>query len=271
MLGKQAAIKAVDTEGLVSSPCVQAGLEKGTIVGLEDSNNTLRVEQMKKVDVVFSSFGVDPGTENKTVITSEVEDPSPLNVWLLLFCFVCVCALCLLFIPVHLFFFVFCFQRREGSKRLIPLFPSQQRETRPKRASTTEGQNTNTQTHTRFFSISLHTHTTSVFSAQNGSSSTQHSSTPKKSPKPSQLPSTTITTASNPPQQQRQPQNQSSPGLYTTHLPLTTTTPHLGSYRVLLTNVSSPRMLVRRSLTVLILLPSRLLLLLRPRFNRSIS
>ncbi|KAF9323461.1 hypothetical protein BGZ91_003570 [Linnemannia elongata] len=79
MLGKQAAIKAVDTEGLVSSPCVQAGLEKGTIVGLEDSNNTLRVEQMKKVDVVFSSFGVDPGTENKTVITSEVEDPSPLN------------------------------------------------------------------------------------------------------------------------------------------------------------------------------------------------
>ncbi|KAH7026859.1 hypothetical protein BKA57DRAFT_93554 [Linnemannia elongata] len=79
MLGKQAAIKAVDTEGLVSSPCVQAGLEKGTIVGLEDSNNTLRVEQMKKVDVVFSSFGVDPGTENKTVLTSEVEDPSPLN------------------------------------------------------------------------------------------------------------------------------------------------------------------------------------------------
>ncbi|KAK3840643.1 MAG: hypothetical protein JOS17DRAFT_31388 [Linnemannia elongata] len=62
MLGKQAAIKAVDTEGLVSSPCVQAGLEKGTIVGLADSNNTLRVEQMKK-----------------TVITSEVEDPSPLN------------------------------------------------------------------------------------------------------------------------------------------------------------------------------------------------
>ncbi|KAF9110021.1 hypothetical protein BGX30_008157, partial [Mortierella sp. GBA39] len=79
MLGKQAAIKAVDTEGLVSSPCVQAGLEKGTIVGLEDSNSTLRAEQMQKVDVVFSSYGVDPGTENKTVITSEVEDSSPLN------------------------------------------------------------------------------------------------------------------------------------------------------------------------------------------------
>ncbi|KAF8945170.1 hypothetical protein BGZ47_003167, partial [Haplosporangium gracile] len=79
MLGSQAAIKAVDTEGLVSSPCVQAGLEKGTIVGLEDTNSTLRVEQMKKVDVVFTSYGVDPGTENKTVITSEVEDPSPLN------------------------------------------------------------------------------------------------------------------------------------------------------------------------------------------------
>ncbi|KAG9065334.1 hypothetical protein KI688_002659 [Linnemannia hyalina] len=79
MLGKQAAIKAVDTEGLVSSPCVQAGLEKGTIVGLEDSNSTLRAEQMTKVDVVFSSYGVDPGTENKTVITSEVEDSSPLN------------------------------------------------------------------------------------------------------------------------------------------------------------------------------------------------
>ncbi|KAF9542790.1 hypothetical protein EC957_001688 [Mortierella hygrophila] len=79
MLGQQAAIKAVDTEGLVSSPCVQAGLEKGTIVGLEDSNSTLRAEQMTKVDVVFSSYGVDPGTENKTVITSEVEDSSPLN------------------------------------------------------------------------------------------------------------------------------------------------------------------------------------------------
>jgi hypothetical protein len=80
MLGKQAAIKAVDTEGLVSSPCVQSGLEKGTIVGLEDTNSTLRAEQMKKFDVIFSSFGTDPGTENKTVITSEVEDPSPLNV-----------------------------------------------------------------------------------------------------------------------------------------------------------------------------------------------
>ncbi|KAF9907646.1 hypothetical protein EC991_010766 [Linnemannia zychae] len=79
MLGKQSVIKAVDTEGLVSSPCVQQGLDKGTIVGLEDSNSTLRVEQMKNVTVVLSSFGVDPGTENKTVITSEVEDPSPLN------------------------------------------------------------------------------------------------------------------------------------------------------------------------------------------------
>ncbi|KAG0276618.1 hypothetical protein BGZ95_007289 [Linnemannia exigua] len=79
MLGKQSSIKAVDTEGLVSSPCVQQGLEKGRIVGLEDSNSTLRVEQMKNVSVVLSSYGVDPGTENKTVITSEVEDPSPLN------------------------------------------------------------------------------------------------------------------------------------------------------------------------------------------------
>ncbi|KAG0367182.1 hypothetical protein BGX24_003343 [Mortierella sp. AD032] len=79
MLGKQSSIKAVDTEGLVSSPCVQQGLEKGTIVGLEDSNSTLRVEQMKNVTVVLSSYGVDPGTENKTVMTSEVEDPSPLN------------------------------------------------------------------------------------------------------------------------------------------------------------------------------------------------
>ncbi|KAG0294565.1 hypothetical protein BGZ96_000913 [Linnemannia gamsii] len=79
MLGKQAAIKAVDTEGLVSSPCVQSGLEKGTIVGLEDTNSTLRAEQLKKYDVIFSSFGTEPGSENKTVITSEVEDPSPLN------------------------------------------------------------------------------------------------------------------------------------------------------------------------------------------------
>ncbi|KAF9543341.1 hypothetical protein EC957_000932 [Mortierella hygrophila] len=67
MLGKQVAIKAVDTEELVSSPYVQAELEKGTIERLEDPNSTLRVEQMKKVNVVYSSYGVDIGTENKTV------------------------------------------------------------------------------------------------------------------------------------------------------------------------------------------------------------
>lgn len=80
MLGRRSALKAVDTEGLVSSPCVQLGLEKGEIKGLEDKNLTLRAEQFNAVDLVFSTFGSEPGTANKTVITSEVSDPGPLNV-----------------------------------------------------------------------------------------------------------------------------------------------------------------------------------------------
>ncbi|KAG0081946.1 hypothetical protein BGZ90_002357, partial [Linnemannia elongata] len=80
MLGKRSALKVVDTEGLVSSPCVQLGLEKGEIVGLEDANKTLRAEQFKGADIVFGSgFSVENGTETKTVGTSEVSDPGPLN------------------------------------------------------------------------------------------------------------------------------------------------------------------------------------------------
>ncbi|KAF9318397.1 hypothetical protein BG003_011316 [Podila horticola] len=79
MLGRRSALKVVDTEGLVSSPCVQLGLEKGEIKGLEDKNLTLRAEQFNAVDLVFSTFGSEPGTANKTVITSEVSDPGPLN------------------------------------------------------------------------------------------------------------------------------------------------------------------------------------------------
>ncbi|KAG0057274.1 hypothetical protein BGZ83_000064 [Gryganskiella cystojenkinii] len=79
MLGERKAIKAVDTEGLVSSPCVQHGLEGGEIIGLEDTNLTLRATQLQSVDLIFSSFSSDPATANKTVITSEVNDPGPLN------------------------------------------------------------------------------------------------------------------------------------------------------------------------------------------------
>ncbi|OAQ24439.1 hypothetical protein K457DRAFT_838262 [Linnemannia elongata AG-77] len=80
MLGKRSALKVVDTEGLVSSPCVQLGLEKGEIVGLEDANKTLRAEQFKGANIVFGSgFSVENGTETKTVGTSEVSDPGPLN------------------------------------------------------------------------------------------------------------------------------------------------------------------------------------------------
>ncbi|KAF9934396.1 hypothetical protein FBU30_002220 [Linnemannia zychae] len=79
MLGKRSALKVVDTEGLVSSPCVQLGLEKGEIVGLEDNNLTLRAEQFKGADIVFSGFSVENGTETETVITSETSDPGPLN------------------------------------------------------------------------------------------------------------------------------------------------------------------------------------------------
>lgn len=83
MLGRRSALKAVDTEGLVSSPCVQLGLEKGEIKGLEDKNLTLRADQFNAVALVFSTFGSEPGTANKTVVTSEVTDPGPLNVSIL--------------------------------------------------------------------------------------------------------------------------------------------------------------------------------------------
>ncbi|KAG0028451.1 hypothetical protein BGZ81_004731 [Podila clonocystis] len=79
MLGRRSALKAVDTEGLVSSPCVQLGLDKGEIKGLEDKNLTLRAEQFGAVDLVFSTSGSEPGTTNKTVVTSDVTDPGPLN------------------------------------------------------------------------------------------------------------------------------------------------------------------------------------------------
>ncbi|KAF8934132.1 hypothetical protein BGZ58_005921 [Dissophora ornata] len=79
MLGKRSALKAVDTEALVSSPCIQYDLEHNSIVGLEDKNATLRAEQFQKVDVVFSSYGTEAGVSNKTIITSEVSDPGPLN------------------------------------------------------------------------------------------------------------------------------------------------------------------------------------------------
>ncbi|KAG0291650.1 hypothetical protein BGZ96_005002 [Linnemannia gamsii] len=77
MLGRRSALKVVDTEGLVSSPCVQLGLEKGEIVGLEDKNQTLRADQFKGADLVFGA--AENGTETKSVSTSEVSDPGPLN------------------------------------------------------------------------------------------------------------------------------------------------------------------------------------------------
>ncbi|KAF9343977.1 hypothetical protein BGX26_004964 [Mortierella sp. AD094] len=79
MLGARSAIKAVDTESLVTSPCGQYGLEHGEIVGLEDTNQTLRAQQLSSVNLIFNSYNSDPGTANKTVITSEVSDPGPLN------------------------------------------------------------------------------------------------------------------------------------------------------------------------------------------------
>ncbi|KAI8595231.1 hypothetical protein EDD21DRAFT_49108 [Dissophora ornata] len=85
MLGERVAIKVVDTEWLVSSPCVQLGLEKGEIISLEDTNMTLRTNQLKSIDLIFSSYASDPTTANKTVITSDVDDPGPLNVSLVLF------------------------------------------------------------------------------------------------------------------------------------------------------------------------------------------
>ncbi|KAF9175268.1 hypothetical protein BGX21_009938 [Mortierella sp. AD011] len=45
----------------------------------ENTNHTLRPEQFQSVDVIFSSFGTEPDTENKTIIVSEVSDSRALN------------------------------------------------------------------------------------------------------------------------------------------------------------------------------------------------
>ncbi|KAG0091385.1 hypothetical protein BGZ92_000788 [Podila epicladia] len=79
LLGRRSVLRAVDTESLITSPCVQYDLEQKKIVPLEDKNLTLRAEQFLAADVVFSTFGSEPGTANKTVVTSEVSDPGPLN------------------------------------------------------------------------------------------------------------------------------------------------------------------------------------------------
>ncbi|KAG0237805.1 hypothetical protein BGW42_008426 [Actinomortierella wolfii] len=79
MLGKRSAVKVVDTEGLVTSPCVQAGLAKGEIKGVEDKDQTIRAQQLNSVDAVFATFSSDPSVQNKSVITFETADPGPLN------------------------------------------------------------------------------------------------------------------------------------------------------------------------------------------------
>ncbi|KAF9999105.1 hypothetical protein BGZ80_006637 [Entomortierella chlamydospora] len=79
MLGARSTIKAIDTESLVTSPCGQYGLEHGEIQGLEDTNMTLRAQQLSSIDLIFNNYDSDPASANRTVITSEVSDPGPLN------------------------------------------------------------------------------------------------------------------------------------------------------------------------------------------------
>ncbi|KAF9157408.1 hypothetical protein DFQ26_008769 [Actinomortierella ambigua] len=79
MLGKRSAVKVVDTEGLVTSPCVQASLAKGEIKGVEDKDQALRGQELNSVDVVFATFSADPLAANRTVLTFETADPGPLN------------------------------------------------------------------------------------------------------------------------------------------------------------------------------------------------
>ncbi|KAF9979322.1 hypothetical protein BGZ73_000016 [Actinomortierella ambigua] len=79
MLGKRSAVKVVDTEGLVTSPCVQASLASGEIKGVEDKDQALRGQQLNSVDVVFATFSADPLAANRTVLTYETADPGPLN------------------------------------------------------------------------------------------------------------------------------------------------------------------------------------------------
>ncbi|KAF9437006.1 hypothetical protein BGZ76_002276 [Entomortierella beljakovae] len=78
MLGKRSTIMAIDTGSLVSSPCVQYDLQNNHTIRVDDRNATRRDEQLADVDIIFG-YSTEPGTENKTVITSEVSDPGPLN------------------------------------------------------------------------------------------------------------------------------------------------------------------------------------------------
>ncbi|KAF9183388.1 hypothetical protein BGZ51_004050 [Haplosporangium sp. Z 767] len=71
ILGRRFALKLVATEGFVSSPCIQLGLDRKENVDIEDKNMTLRTEQFNGAGVVFSTFGSELGTEHKSLITSQ--------------------------------------------------------------------------------------------------------------------------------------------------------------------------------------------------------
>ncbi|KAF9209307.1 hypothetical protein BGZ49_005189 [Haplosporangium sp. Z 27] len=79
MLGVRSAIKEVDTASLLTSACGQYGLAHGEILSIEDTNMTLRAQELSTVDLIFNSYLGDPSFANKTVVTSEVSDPGPLN------------------------------------------------------------------------------------------------------------------------------------------------------------------------------------------------
>ncbi|RUS18076.1 periplasmic binding protein [Endogone sp. FLAS-F59071] len=76
-LGVGSDIVALDVEQFVSSPCLQKGLNNGTIAQVSSTNTTAMTQTLAQVDVVFGS---DTATSsNNTVSDSEVEDPGTLN------------------------------------------------------------------------------------------------------------------------------------------------------------------------------------------------
>lgn len=77
-LGVGSDIVVLDVEQFVSSPCLQKGINNGTIAQVSSTNTTAMTQTLARVDVVFGS---DTATSsNNTVSDNEVEDPGPLNV-----------------------------------------------------------------------------------------------------------------------------------------------------------------------------------------------
>ncbi|KAL0485728.1 hypothetical protein AKO1_003287 [Acrasis kona] len=73
MLGYRSAIKLIDVDQDVTSPCIQARVNSNLIEQLNQYNKTIYSQQLLTVDAVFGGYVADP--RNTTIATSLEQDP----------------------------------------------------------------------------------------------------------------------------------------------------------------------------------------------------